>query len=137
MKLWFFVILFSLLLFTVYFYIHHPLGEKVIINGHTIQVDVAVTNDEKEKGLGDRESLAKDHGMLFVYDHEQKYQFWMKGMQFPLDFIWIRENTIVYLHRDVPAPAAPQDPPAVVIPKVSVDKILEVNAGTIDELNIH
>ncbi len=120
----------ALLLFTLYYYFHHPLGEKVIINGHTIMTELAVTNTEKEKGLGYRDSLPVDTGMLFVYQNRDRYGFWMKGMQFPLDFIWIDGNTVVDLTENV-ATTAP-----AFAPLVPVDKVLEVNAGVIESLGI-
>lgn len=125
------IILFSVifLLFIFYFYLRHPLGEKVIVRGHTIHVEVAVTESEKEKGLGNRDRLAADAGMLFVYQNRDRYGFWMKDMRFPLDFIWIDDNTIVDLSPNIPVPYT-------LAPKVPVNKVLEVNAGTIATLGL-
>lgn len=36
-----------------------------------------------------RNELKPDCGMLFVFDEEGKYNFWMKNMLIPLDVIWI------------------------------------------------
>ncbi len=131
------LVIFGLLgLILGYFYLRHPLGEKVIIGGHTIQVEVAVTNSQKEKGLGGRESLAPDRGMLFVYPNRDRYGFWMKDMRFPLDYIWIDGTTIVDLSQHVPAPKTAGEPPIELSPKVPVDKVLEVNAGVIEKLGI-
>jgi len=125
------IIIGGLLLFvlTAWYYIRHPIGEKAIINGHTIRLELAVTEAEKEKGLGYRDSLAADWGMLFVYDHPERYGFWMKGMRFPLDFIWINGNSIVDLSPNI-------SPPRSLAPAVPVDKVLEVNAGTIGKLGV-
>ncbi len=126
----------AILFLTAYFYFGHPLGEKVIIKGHTLKVEVAVTNAEKQKGLGDRDVLAHDAGMLFVYQNKDRYGFWMKGMRFPLDYIWIDGNQVVDLSENVPAPATSDTPPVELAPKVPVDKVLEVNAGVIREAGI-
>lgn len=123
-----------LILFTIYFYWKNPLITKVIINSQTIYVDVAVTNPQKELGLGYRVSMPTDHGMLFVYDHREAYGFWMKGMNFPLDFIWIDGNTIKDITEDVPV--YKNGTYSTINPKTPVDKILEVNAGTIKRLHI-
>lgn len=120
-----------------YFYLRHPLGEKVIINGHAFTVEVAVTNTEKQKGLSGRDSLASDSGMLFIYQSRDRYGFWMKGMRFPLDFIWIDGNTVVDLSENIPAPATPGEQPVEIAPKVPASKVLEVNAGTIRRLGVH
>lgn len=124
------VSLIFLLLFTLYFYVRHPLGAKAIINGHTINIELALTNAEKERGLGYRDSLAAERGMLFVYQNKDRYGFWMKGMRFPLDFIWITGNKVVDLSQNVATNAPPFSP------RVPVDKVLEVNAGDIDRLGV-
>jgi hypothetical protein len=121
----------TLLLFTAYYYMSHPIGKKAVIRGHVIRLEVAVTETEKEKGLGYRDTLPQDAGMLFIYQNRDRYGFWMKGMRFPLDFVWINGNTIVDLTEKVAT-----DAPAFA-PHVPVDKVLEVNAGVIESLGIH
>jgi len=130
------VSLIFLLLFTLYFYVRHPLGAKVIINEHTIHVEVAVTNAEKEKGLGYRDWLPVNTGMLFVYQNKDRYGFWMKGMRFPLDFIWITGNKVVDVSQNILQPDNDTVRPVNVAPNVPVDKVLEVNAGDIDRLGV-
>jgi hypothetical protein len=121
---------------TAYYYFRHPIGEKAIINGHTIHLELAITEAEKEKGLGYRDSLASDSGMLFVYDHPDRYGFWMKGMRFPLDYIWINGNKVADLSRNIPQPVNDAATPVSLSPAVPADKVLEVNAGVIDSFGI-
>lgn len=117
-------------LFTLWYYSKNPPGVKVIIRGHTIPVEVAVTPQEKSKGLGERNSLAAGSGMLFAFDRPARYQFWMKGMRFALDFIWIDGTTVADITENVPPPAEEINLP-VYQPKVPADKVLEVNAGLV------
>lgn len=117
-------------LVTIFYYLRHPLTTQVIINNHTFNVDLAVTNQEKQLGLGKRDSLASNSGMLFVYDRPDRYTFWMKDMNFPLDFVWINGVTVVDLTSDV-KPVSPGQPLSIYSPKTPVDKVLEVNTGTI------
>lgn len=117
------------------YYWQHPLVAKVKIAGHTIPVELAVTRKEKEKGLGQRPTLAPGYGMLFVYDHRELYPFWMKDMHFPLDFIWIADKTVVDLTENI-QPAYSQKLLPIIHPSVPVDKILEVNAGDIQRFGI-
>ena len=126
----------ALITITAWYYTRHPIGEKAIINGHTIRLTLAVTEAEKERGLGYRDSLATDSGMLFVYNHPERYGFWMKGMRFPLDFIWINGNKVADLSRNIPQPANDTIQPATLAPSVPADKVLEVNAGVIQSLGI-
>lgn len=107
---------------------------KVIIGSATYTVEVAVTDAQKELGLGQRDSLADNHGMLFVYPGRGEYTFWMKGMRFPLDFIWIDGVTVVDITRNVPVDAGPNY--RLYRPVKPADKILEVNAGDADAKGI-
>ena len=68
-----------------------------------------------------------NHGMLFIFDNYLQPSFWMKDMHFPLDIIWIKDNTIVKIDKNVPlennqnlTKYKPQQP---------INKVLEVNAG--------
>lgn len=117
------------------YYINRPLQSKVEIGGHTFTTEVALTEAQKGLGLGYRASLPLSSGMLFVYDHREQYEFWMKGMQFPLDFIWIDGTTVADITPNVPQPNQ-NESPAIVKPLVPVDKVFEVNAGTVSRLNI-
>lgn len=118
----------------LWFYVKNPLTTKVIIQGHEFLVDVAVTNAEKEKGLGYRKSLGENNGMIFPYDHYEQYTFWMKGMNFPIDIIWIRDNSIVDISKNVPVSTNGYLP--TYAPSMPVNKILEVNAGISDKYGI-
>jgi uncharacterized membrane protein (UPF0127 family) len=69
--------------------------------------------------------------MLFVWDQPGPYAFWMKGMTFALDIMWIEGDKVVYLAAGVPPPAAGQNDGALPIyaPPVPVRYVLEVDAG--------
>jgi hypothetical protein len=43
--------------------------------------------------------------MLFIFESEGLYSFWMKGMRFPLDMVWINaECAVVDITKEVPPP---------------------------------
>ncbi|MBI2022842.1 DUF192 domain-containing protein [Candidatus Daviesbacteria bacterium] len=99
-----------------------------------IVAEIADSKEERADGLSGRESLASDSGMLFVFDKTDIYRFWMKGMKFPLDFIWINEDRVVDILKNVPPPKEGQSDESLplVSPTVPINKILEVNAGFAD-----
>lgn len=107
---------------------------RVVIGDKEFRVEVADTEQEKEKGLSRRENLAEDAGVLFVYEKLRRPRFWMKDMFIPLDFIWINNGEIVDAHENI----QPEDvqPPDAIVPDEEVDMILEVNAGTINKYDI-
>ncbi len=110
----------------------------ILINGVTIHVLEAKTPAEMSKGLGERDSLPSDQGMLFRFNPPQVASFWMKGMRFPLDFIWIRDNKVIDLTENVAAPpqTLAEDQLPQVNPKSEVDAVLEVNAGFVHNHHI-
>lgn len=77
--------------------------EYVRINQNNFIVKVADTKEALEKGLSGVESMPQHHGMLFVLEEEDLWDFWMKDMLFPLDIIFIDSNwKIVAIHEDAP-----------------------------------
>ena len=120
-----------LLIGLLWYYIQNPLEPRVRIGQTTYTVELAITDTEKQKGLGYRDTLDKNHGMLFPYDHSEKYSFWMKGMRFPIDILWIRDGKIVDISENVPVATSSVLP--LYSPREPVNQVLELNAGTVAE----
>lgn len=99
-----------------------------------INVEIADTASKRKQGLGGRQSLASDSGMLFIFEKPDVYKFWMKGLSFPLDLIWIRDNTIVDIIKNAPPPTQGQKDETLPLyaPIQPIDKVLEVNAGFVE-----
>lgn len=97
------------------------------IRGQRISLEVADTPRKQEKGLGDRDSLAWHHGMYFEYEQPAFYAFWMKGMRFSIDIVWLRDGRIVDLDANVPFEKGGNGP--TLRPSVLADAVLEVPAG--------
>lgn len=95
--------------------------------GNTIiPVTAASTEAEQRQGLSGRTILAAEEGMLFVFARPDVYGFWMKDMNFPLDIIWINENSeVIYIARDL----KPDSFPNIFKPKEKALYVLEVNSG--------
>jgi uncharacterized membrane protein (UPF0127 family) len=72
----------------------------VEINGFTINTDIALTDKQKQDGLSIKYSMNENEGMLFIFDEPKEQSFWMKGMKFPIDIIWIDESlSIVHIEK--------------------------------------
>jgi uncharacterized membrane protein (UPF0127 family) len=63
--------------------------------GVSLQVEVAATMRARNKGLMDRTHMAKDHGMLFVFERPQRLSFWMKDTYIPLSIAYIDKNKVI------------------------------------------
>jgi M6 family metalloprotease-like protein len=105
-------------------------ANQIMLAGATLTVEIAKTTLSQEKGLSGRPSLPIDHGMLFVFDHQDYWTFWMIDMQFPLDIIWFNSSQqVVYFVQNLP-PCKPDNCPTYT-PDTATMYVLEVNAGFI------
>lgn len=131
-------ILLGMVLFSALFFSRFtsPESKKEIkINNQIIIADVAVTPEARSRGLGGRDYLGFNEGMLFVFDDFDKYGFWMRDMKIPIDIVWIRGNDIVGVEENVQPPPDPKNPDKIYEPPLPVNKILEVVAGRAKVLN--
>ncbi len=110
----------------------------VRIDGLTVRAEMARTPEERGPGLGGRPSMPLEEGMLFIFQSEGQHSFWMRGMLFPLDFVWISsDHTVVDITTDVPAePGVPDGELPLYRSDQAVLYVLEVNAGVVREAGV-
>lgn len=99
----------------------------ITIGSQRVASELANTPEKQSKGLGYRDSLDWGDGMYFPYDRAGIYRFWMRGMRFSIDIVWIRSGHIVDISRDVPFVPGENGP--TVQSREAVDSVLEVPAG--------
>lgn len=110
----------------------NDLRRYLTVNNQTIQIEIAQSAQDVANGLGNRDFLPENYGMLFLFRERSYPVFWMKNMRFPLDFIWIDGEIIV----DVTENVSHKDQKKIYSPKFLIDKVLEVNAGFVNNNNI-
>ena len=99
---------------------------------HTFTVELALTDEQRARGLMFREALAQDAGMLFLYDHEDFRSMWMKNTLIPLDMLFIdRRGRIAR----IAARTAPHSERAINSGR-PVRAVLELAGGTAERLGI-
>lgn len=109
---------------------------KAEVNGNELDLIVVSSEEDRMNGLSGRRSLDQDKGMLFVFEEKDTHSFWMKNMNFPLDIIYIDDNKVIDIKKNVP-PLEEDDPdPTVYTPVSPANFVLEVNAGVADEYDI-
>ena len=124
----------NVLLFTVLFIIGGIGGAKaqadpsVCAKDICVKVDVVSQLKDMQRGLQGAKSLAKNHGMLFVFDSDNFQPFWMKDMKFAIDMIWIdSQYRIVTIASS--CPACVQEPCKIYVPSQKARYVLEVSSG--------
>jgi uncharacterized protein len=99
---------------------------------HVFSVELAVTDEERERGLMFRRSVPEFTGMLFDFKRDQEVSMWMKNTYVSLDMIFIQsdgrirriaENTETESLKIIPSGGP-------------VRAVLEVAAGTARKLGI-
>jgi len=108
---------------------------SVCLGGNCFQVELAKTETQREKGLMFREELDKNKGMLFIFDKEGIYPFWMKNTLISLDIIWIDTNSKVVLINQNVQPCKSLICP-LIIPSAKAKYVLEINAGLCKEIGL-
>lgn len=106
-------------------------GNVVSIAGKEYALEIADTDSERSLGLGERDSLCSSCAMLFVFDRPGEYAFWMKGMRFPLDIVWLLDGEVVHIERNIGA-----DSVGLYRPSRPADRVLEFNAGITEGLSV-
>lgn len=101
------------------------------LRGERFTLQTAVTEKEREKGLGGRESLCSACAMLFVFEKAGRHAFWMKNMHFSIDIIWLLEDRVVFVAEEISP-----DFPGILDPAVVADRVVEVNAGAAKNINV-
>lgn len=57
--------------------------------GDIFRLHTANTPEQRTRGLSDYKLLNPNEGMLFIYGQPGVKCIWMKGMNFPLDILWL------------------------------------------------
>lgn len=105
----------------------------------TFIVDVADDSAERAVGLSGRDSLAAGAGMWFTYLTSAQRSFWMRGMRFPIDIVWVDTSMRVVgvtHNAPVPSPGATIEDLPLYNPGTPIMYVLEINAGLARDLGI-
>ncbi len=99
---------------------------------HVFDIEIADDPQERASGLMHRREMARNAGMLFVYDPPQEAAFWMKNTPLTLDILYadaagviinIARRTTPFSTRSIPSGGV-------------VRGVLEINGGVAEELGV-
>ena len=114
-------------------------GPMVRVEELVFPVELADYPDKRIRGLSGRASLDARTGMLFIFEKPERFRFWMREMEIPLDIVWIGSNCeVVDVSEDVPfpAPETPLDELPRYSPESRAKFVLEINAGEAADLGL-
>ena len=112
-----------------------PARTGITVGTTPLDVELAVTPGQQALGLGYRNGLAPGTGMLFVGTIASERTFWMKGMRFCLDIVWVQGGQIVGAAESVcpDSPGTADSDRARFSSPGAVTDVLEVPAGWLQD----
>jgi uncharacterized membrane protein (UPF0127 family) len=112
-----------------------PLPIKTLRVGKVaLRVEIADTVMSRGKGLSGHAPLGPKQGMFFVFPSPSAGAFWMQGMTFPLDFVWIKNGIVIGVTEN----ARPMSETGYKLyyPPMPINNVLELNAGSVKKFGI-
>lgn len=123
--------LFALLAPTLFY---QPAEAVLKTGGTAVHLEIAASQAAQQKGLSGRATMPGNQGMLFVFAKPAATCFWMKGMRFALDIIWLNSHKqVVYMQQNV----SPQTYPKIFCPTTPAKYVIELNAGQAKMFGLH
>ncbi|MFP4144743.1 MAG: DUF192 domain-containing protein [Phycisphaeraceae bacterium] len=115
-----------------------PATQEVTLDDRSFELEIAADPQARYQGLSDRESIAEDGGMLFVFPYPRKLSFVMRRCLVPIDIIFLGPGgRIVALHE---MQVEPYDRPESELRHYSsrwpAQFAIELKGGTLDELDL-
>jgi len=99
-------------------------------DGFKVTAELAITEEQRQQGLMFRQGMKEDQGMLFIFETEDYYSFWMKNMHFALDMLWLdSQRRIVHIEENVPP--CPNEPCPSYMPSRPALYVLELVSGSV------
>ena len=65
---------------------------RIKVGGHELKVEVAQSDEVRMQGLMFRKQLAKNDGMLFIFDEPAYHAMWMKNTLIALSVAFVDKN---------------------------------------------
>jgi hypothetical protein len=104
-----------------------PAPKATMPDNASISLELATTREQILQGLSGRDALCESCGMLFVFPEPAPRGFWMSGMRFPLDMIFMSANYTVLNVAENVQPCAGEC--LILRSHGSSEYVLEINAG--------
>ncbi len=103
------------------------------LGGQAVFASLATTDAERSLGLSYTSVLPPDVVKVFVFDTDERWSFWMKGMEYPIDMVWVTATgTIAHIETNV----SPSTYPHSFTPPTPSRYVIETVPGLFANLNL-
>jgi len=96
------IVLVLAIIILIFIFLPKTEQKEIIFNNIKLTVEVVKSSADQARGLSGRKDLGDNCGMLFQYDDLQIRHFWMHGMNFPLDMVWLDGGKVIGIAQNVP-----------------------------------
>lgn len=118
--------------------------ERAVIAGRIFWLEPALDEPTRVKGLGGRDSIPEDGGMLFVFPHAQVLLFVMRDCRFDIDIAYLDDaGRVLAIHTMTVEPRHPGESDIAYEQRLKryssrypARFAVEVRGGTLDALNV-
>ena len=111
---------------------HAPMTVNSATGDIPFQVEIADTDDERERGLMFRTDLKDNSAMLFVFDDSRLVTMWMENTPSALDMLFLDDNGRISAIRENAVPFSR----SIISSGGAVRFVVEVKAGTAKRLGL-
>src|SRR5690606_27892439 len=109
--------------------------QRVTLNGRTFELELALDDESRYRGLSGREHIPEDGGMLFVFPYAREVHFVMRDCPNPIDVVFLGPNgRVVSMHAMRPEPGVPESQLTRYASRWPVQFAIELRGGTLAEL---
>lgn len=108
--------------------------KEIKLKNTSFQLEIADSAREKYKGLSNRNYLCGNCAMLFVFEDSKTRSFVMREMMMPIDILFIDNNVITDIYRNLEPEGKEYD--NYYRSSQAVDMVLEINANYSDRYDI-
>lgn len=118
---------------------------RVTLDGRVFTLDIAADEATRTKGLGGRESIADDGGMLFVFPRAQLRRFIMRDCLVDIDIVFLDAAGRVIATHHMPVEEPRKDDETLrqyelrlpqYSSKFNSKYVIEVKGGTLEQLSL-
>ncbi len=112
--------------------------QAVEIGGERFELELALDDDARYRGLSGRESIAEDGGMLFIFPRERERTFVMRDCLVPIDILFLggRGQVLSAHAMQVEPPGQRADPSTFYSSDGRSAAVIELKGGTIRRLGV-